>query len=84
VGTFICVHENIVDTANELVSVRIAGAKKRPRSVEERRKNLSLRSGQDLQTNRGAAFTLPSPTTVSVAKQFLRSVHYCGTRSVYK
>ena len=38
-GIFICVHEGgIVDTSNEIVSVRVAGAKKRRRSVEERRR----------------------------------------------
>ena len=34
----LCPRRGIVDTSNELVSVRVAGAKKRRRSVEERRK----------------------------------------------
>ena len=33
-----CPRRGIVDTSNELVSVRVTGAKKRRRSVEERRK----------------------------------------------
>ena len=33
-----CPRRGIVDTSNEMVSVRVAGAKKRRRSVEARRK----------------------------------------------